>query len=144
MASGDAGRLGRDLRHSLRANESIVAVGRAKRLAGSSVARYQLDGRLGVQFESRRGVAWAPGAPLGEVDATTAVAISELGRRLRQPMLLSPTGPMPDLENPITTDLFHTGTVMFDLSAEESEIRRHCTGTGGIICPRLKGPAPRS
>jgi hypothetical protein len=102
--------------------------GEAKRAVGQKVARLSLDARVGVQFESRWGVVWAPGAPLGDSDATTEAAMKQLSRQLGRPILLSPTAPVPGLQDPVATDLFHTGTVLFELSPHESEIRRRLHG----------------
>jgi hypothetical protein len=102
--------------------------GEAKRAVGHKIARLSLDARLGVQFESRWGVVWAPGAPLGDSDAVTEAALTQLSRKLGRPILLSPAAPVPGLRDLVATDLFHTGTVIFDLSPEESEIRGRLHG----------------
>jgi hypothetical protein len=97
--------------------------GEAKRLTGSSVARYQLGDRLGVQLEWRRGLAWAPAAPVGETTEQTARQLDDLARLLRRPILLSPTAHLPGGAAPFATGLFHSGTVLFDISGGVDPIR---------------------
>lgn len=102
--------------------------GEAKRATGQRVERFALGGRTGMQLELRRGVAWAAGAPIGDVDASTWMAFGDLARRLRRPILLSPTTPLPGAGSPVAGDLFHSGTVLFELSNSELEMRKQLHG----------------
>jgi hypothetical protein len=97
--------------------------GEAKRAIGRPVERLMIGGDLGVQFESRRGIAWAPAAPLGEMDDSFAGALQELSKDLRRPILLSPVRPVSGLGGPIALGMFHSGTVLFDLAGDEPEVR---------------------
>lgn len=97
--------------------------GEAKRRWGARVERYVLDGRVGVQFEWRRGVAWAAAAPVGAIGSEVAEELEELARQLRRPMLVSPTVRLPGDRAPLAVGLYHSGTVLFDLSGGEDAIR---------------------
>jgi hypothetical protein len=96
--------------------------GEAKRAIGHHVERLMLGEDLGMQFEWRRGVAWAPAAPVGKMDDSCAGAIRELSKELRRPILLSPICPMPGIGGPIAFGMFHSGTVLFDLAGDESDV----------------------
>jgi hypothetical protein len=96
--------------------------GEAKRSVGHHVERLMVGEDLGVQFESRRGVAWAPAAPAGEIDDPCDEALRELSKEIRRPILLSPVRPVPGLGGPIAVGMFHSGTVLFDLAGDESDV----------------------
>jgi hypothetical protein len=98
--------------------------GEAKRATGARVHRWHLDASLGVQFERRHGVSWAPAAPVGHIDARSPEALRGLSRQIRTPVLVSPSRSLPGLGAPTVVGLFHSGTVVFDCSGDDESQRR--------------------
>jgi hypothetical protein len=96
--------------------------GEAKQSIGGRVERWTLDGHVGVQIQYRRGIAWAAGAPLGEIEEDIAATLRALAGQLRRPLLLSPSVPVSGLGRAVG-DLFHSGTVLFDVSGGEAAAR---------------------
>jgi Acetyltransferase (GNAT) domain len=97
--------------------------GEAKRAIGQNVGRFLLDGSVGIQFERRRGVAWAPAAPIGDVGDAAAESLQRLSRQVGVPMLVSPVDLLPGLGAPTAVGMFHSGTVVFDCSGDDAALR---------------------